>query len=95
MTLPQALGLAGDLTINGRRDNVLIYRQEGGSREVKRIDLTQTDWMNTEYFFVKPNDLIYVEPNNPKVKSAGFVSNIGTLLSVLSIILSAVVIIAR
>ena len=95
MTLPQALGLAGDLTINGRRDNVLIYRQEGGNREVKRVDLTQTDWMNTEYFFVKPNDLIYVEPNNPKVKSAGFVSNIGTLLSVLSIILSAVVIIAR
>ena len=95
MTLPQALGLAGDLTINGRRDNVLIYRQEGGSRKVKRIDLTQTDWMNTEYFFVKPNDLIYVEPNNPKVKSAGFVSNVGTLLSVLSIILSAVVIIAR
>jgi len=95
MTLPQALGLAGDLTINGRRDNVLIYRQEGGSREVKRIDLTQTDWMNTEYFFVKPNDFIYVEPNNPKVKSAGFVSNVGTLLSVLSIILSAVVIIAR
>jgi polysaccharide export outer membrane protein len=95
MTLPQALGLAGDLTINGRRDNVLIYRQEGGSRKVKRIDLTQTDWMNTEYFFVKPNDFIYVEPNNPKVKSAGFVSNVGTLLSVLSIILSAVVIIAR
>jgi polysaccharide export outer membrane protein len=95
MTLPQALGLAGDLTINGRRDNVLIYRQEGGNRKVKRIDLTQTDWMNTEYFFVKPNDLIYVEPNNPKVKSAGFVSNVGTLLSVLSIILSAVVIIAR
>ena len=95
MTLPQALGLAGDLTINGRRDNVLIYRQEGGNREVKRVDLTQTDWMNTEYFFVKPNDLIYVEPNSPKVKSAGFVSNVGTLLSVLSIILSAVVIIAR
>jgi polysaccharide export outer membrane protein len=95
MTLPQALGFAGDLTINGRRDNVLIYRQEGGNRKVKRIDLTQTDWMNTEYFFVKPNDLIYVEPNSPKVKSAGFVSNVGTLLSVLSIILSAVVIIAR
>jgi polysaccharide export outer membrane protein len=95
MTLPQAIGFAGDLTINGRRDNVLIYRQEGGNRKVKRIDLTQTDWMNTEYFFVKPNDLIYVEPNNPKVKSAGFVSNVGTLLSVLSIILTAIVIIAR
>mgnify|MGYP001027970718 FL=1 len=40
ITLPQALGLAGDLTINGRRDNILIYRQEGGERDIKRIDLT-------------------------------------------------------
>jgi len=43
ITLPQALGLAGDLTINGRRDNILIYRQEGGERDIKRIDLTQSD----------------------------------------------------
>lgn len=95
MTLPQALGLAGDLTINGRRDNIMIYRQEGGQREVKRIDLTQSDWMNSDYFFIKPNDIIYVEPNNPKVKSAGFVGNVGTLLSVVSIIFSAVVLLAR
>jgi polysaccharide export outer membrane protein len=95
MTLPQALGLAGDLTINGRRDNIMIYRQEGGQREVKRIDLTQSDWMNSDYFFIKPNDIIYVEPNNPKVKSAGFVGNVGTLLSIVSIIFSAVVLLAR
>ncbi|WP_019037420.1 polysaccharide biosynthesis/export family protein [Psychroflexus tropicus] len=95
MTLPQALGLAGDLTINARRDNIIIYRQEGEEREVKRIDLTQTDWMNTDYFFVKPNDIIYVEPNNPKVKSAGFVGNVGTLLSVVSILFSTIVLLVR
>ncbi|SDG45641.1 polysaccharide biosynthesis/export family protein [Psychroflexus sediminis] len=95
MTLPQALGLAGSLTINGRRDNIMIYRQEGDGRKVKRIDLTQTDWMNTDYFFIKPNDIIYVEPNQPKVKSAGFVGNVGTLLSVVSILFSAVVLLAR
>jgi polysaccharide export outer membrane protein len=95
MTLPQALGLAGDLTINGKRENVIIFRQEGEKREVKRIDLTQTDWVNTEYFFIKPNDIIYVEPNNPRVKSAGFVGNVGTLLSVVSIIFSAIVLLAR
>ncbi|NEV94425.1 polysaccharide export protein [Psychroflexus sp. YR1-1] len=95
LTLPQALGMAGDLTINGKRDNLLIYRQEGEGREIKRIDLTQTDWMNTKFFYVKPNDIIYVEPNNPKVKSAGFIGGVGTLLSVASILLSAVVIIFR
>lgn len=95
MTLPQALGFAGDLSINGRRDNIIIYRQEGEKREIKRIDLTQTDWMNTEYFYIRPNDIIYVEPNNPKVKSAGFIGGVGTLLSVASILLSAVIIIFR
>ncbi|MFO7744530.1 MAG: polysaccharide biosynthesis/export family protein [Psychroflexus sp.] len=95
MTLPQALGLAGDLTINGRRDNIMIYRQEGNQREVKRIDLTQSDWMNSDYFFIKPNDIIYIEPNDPRIKSAGFVGNVGTLLSVVSIIFSAVVLLAR
>lgn len=95
MTLPQALGLAGDLTINARRENILIYRQEGEQREVKRIDLTQADWMNTEYFFIKPNDVIYVEPNDPKVKSAGFIGNVGTLLSVVSILFSSIVLLTR
>lgn len=95
LTLPQALGMAGDLTINGKRDDILIYRQEGEGREIKRIDLTQTDWMNTKFFYVKPNDIIYVEPNNPKVKSAGFIGGVGTLLSVASILLSAVIIIFR
>lgn len=95
LTLPQALGMAGDLTINGKRDNILIYRQEGVSREVKRIDLTQTDWMNSDFFYIRPNDIIYVEPNKPKVKSAGFIGGVGTLLSVASIVLSAVVIIFR
>lgn len=95
ITLPQALGQAGDLNIRARRDNIMIYRQENGVREVKRIDLTQTDWMNTEYFFVKPNDIIYVEPNKPRIKSAGFITNIGSLLSVFSILLSTTLILTR
>jgi polysaccharide export outer membrane protein len=95
ITLPQALSQAGDLNIRARRDNIMIYRQENGVREVKRIDLTQTDWMNTEYFFVKPNDIIYVEPNKPQIKSAGFITNIGTLLSVFSILLSTTLILTR
>lgn len=95
ITLPQALGMAGDLTINGRRDNVTIIRHDGDERVVKRIDLTQTDWMNTPFYYVKQNDIIYVEPNDPRVKSAGFIGNVGTVISVFSIILSTVVILSR
>ena len=96
LTLPQALGMAGDLTITGRRENILLIRHNpDGEREIKRIDLTSTDWMNTDAYFIRQNDLIYVEPNQPKVKSAGFVSNVGTVSTVISIILSTVVLITR
>ncbi|MDR6301826.1 polysaccharide biosynthesis/export family protein [Mesonia maritima] len=95
VSLPQALGMAGDLTINGKRKNILIIRQTEGHQETKRIDLTQSDWLNTEYYYLKPNDIVYVEPNNPKVRSAGFIGSLGSLLSLASIMLSAAVIIFR
>jgi len=94
-TLLQALGRAGGLTINGKRKNILIIRHEDGERIAKRIDLTSSDWMNSPYYFIKQNDQIYVEPNNPQVKRAGFIGNASTVLSALSVILSAVVIIFR
>jgi polysaccharide export outer membrane protein len=93
LTLLQALGQAGDLTINGRRHDVLIVRTIGNERVVKRIDLTTSEWMNTSYYFVQQNDLIYVAPNPAKVTSAGYIGNVGTLLSVVSIIFSTLVLI--
>lgn len=94
-TLLQALGRAGGLTINGKRKNILLIRHENGERITKRIDLTSSDWMNTRFYFIKQNDQIYVEPNNPKVKRAGFITNVGTALSVFSTILSLTIIIFR
>lgn len=88
LTLLQALGMAGDLTIRGKRDNILILRTNGNERIVRRIDLTKSDWMNSPFYFVKQNDIIYVEPNNPQVKSAGFIGNVGTLISAFSFLTS-------
>ena len=95
VTLPQALALAGDLTIKGKRKNLLIFRNEDGVLTTKRIDLTQTDWMNTPYYFLKQNDMIYVQPNNARIKSAGFIGNVGSIISVMSILMSAAVLIFR
>ncbi len=95
ITLPQALGLAGDLNIHGERHNVLIIRTKGDKRIYKHIDLTQSDWMDSPYYYLKQNDIVYVQPNNPKVKTAGFIGSIGNVLSVASILLSAAVIIFR
>ncbi|QSS98004.1 polysaccharide biosynthesis/export family protein [Psychroflexus sp. ALD_RP9] len=95
VTLPQALGLAGGLTIRGQRDNIKIFRQLEDKRVVKTIDLTSVDWMNTDYYYINPNDIIYIEPNDPQIKSAGFITNVGTLLSVFSILLSTAVLLFR
>ena len=95
VTLTQALGMAGDLTIQGERKNVLIFRNNHGVITSKRIDLTSVDWMNSPYYFLKQNDMVYVEPNNPRVKSAGFIGNVGNLISVVSIVMSAAVLIFR
>jgi len=93
LTLLQAIGLAGDLTLQGRRDNILIIREKNSKRSVAHIDLTKSDWLQSEWNYIRSNDVIIVNPNNPKVKSAGFIGNLGTLLSVFSVILSTTLII--
>jgi len=95
ISIPQAIGMAGDLTIQAKRKEILLVREVNGTRTHQVIDLTQTEWMNSSSYFLKQNDLIYVTPNTAKVKSAGLIGNLGTLLSVFSILLSTAILIFR
>lgn len=70
ITLLEALGLAGDLTIYAKRSNVLIIREEENKRIVKRINLNSRDLLTSPYYYLKPNDIVYVEPDKAKVASA-------------------------
>ena len=58
--------MAGDLTVYGRRDNVLIIREDSGKREFGRIDLTNPNIMTSPYFYLQQNDLVIVEQNRKK-----------------------------
>jgi len=71
ITLVKALSIAGDLTIYGKRDNVLLIREEGGVRKTRHIDLTSSDFLNSDFYYLKPNDLVYVEPNKTKIAVSG------------------------
>lgn len=93
LTLLQALGLAGDLTINGVRKKITIIRTENGKQSYATIDLTKNDWFKSPYYFVKPNDVIVVDPNIAKVKSSGIIGNPGNLISVISVLLSSIILI--
>ena len=95
ITLPQALGYAGDLIITGKRKEVLLIREENGLRTMHNIDLTTTRWFDSPYYYIQPNDIIVVNPNSTKVKTAGFIGNASLVLTIASLILSSVVIISR
>lgn len=90
ISLLQAIGYAGDLTINGKRQDVLVIRQENDTKTYMMIDLTSRNWLSSPYYYVKPNDVIYVNPNGPKIKSAGYVGNLGTFFTIFSTALSTI-----
>lgn len=87
ISLLEALGLAGDMTIFARRDNVLVIREEAGKRITKRLDLTSRDLFNSPYYYLKSNDIVYVEPGKAKAATA---SNAKTWLPVIMSALSFV-----
>jgi polysaccharide export outer membrane protein len=70
ITMLEALSLAGDITIYGRRDNVLLIREVNGQRTFTRIDLTNRDLFRSPNYYLHPNDVIYVEPGRARVASA-------------------------
>ena len=94
-TLLQALGLAGDLTIYGKRNDITIIREEKGLKKSASIDLTSEKFMNSEFYFLKQNDVIIVHPNNAQVQSAGFNRNAPLFVSIASLLLSIIVILER
>lgn len=95
ITVLQALGYAGDLTINGKRDDIIITRDVNGVRQISHIDLTSTEFMNSEYYYIKPNDNIIVNQNDPRVKQSGYIGNVGTVLSVVSFALTLTILLSR
>src|SRR5674476_1082216 len=69
ISLIKAIGLAGDLTIYGKRENVLLIRDENGVKKTRHINLNSSNFFNSPYYYLQPNDVVYVEPNKDKVAS--------------------------
>lgn len=87
ISLLKAIGLAGDLTIYGKRENVLLIREENGEKKTRHIDLNSSNFFNSPYYYLQPNDVIYVQPNKAKVASAGRTQQLlPIILSSLSIV---------
>lgn len=68
INLLEALGMAGDMTVYGKRENVLVIREINGERSMVRLNLNQQEVFQSPYFHLKQNDVIYVEPDKSKEK---------------------------
>lgn len=96
ISLLKALGLAGDLTIYGKRENVLLIREEGGKKMTRKVDLTSPDFFKSPYYYLEPNDVVYVAPNKNKIRQATVNTQmIPIILSSLSLAIIAVDRLAR
>ena len=95
VTLLEALSMAGDLTIYGRRDNILVIRDLDGKKSFNRVDITSADFINSPYFYLTQNDQIVVEPNKTRINASVIGPNTGVILSAISILISITVILLR
>jgi polysaccharide export outer membrane protein len=84
ISLIQALGLAGDLTIYGKRDNIFLIREVDGKKRYAKYDLTSINVVNSPVYYLSQNDIIYVEPNNARIKTSSYNPNTGVLISAIS-----------
>ena len=88
LTLLQALGYAGDLTIEGKRKNITLIRELNGIRYARKLDLTSKDILDNSSYYIQNNDVIIVNPNYNRIKSAGFIGSPQSIASISSILLS-------
>jgi len=91
----EAIGLAGDLTIYGKRKNILVIREEEGVKKKYIIDITNTDFMNSPVYFLNQNDVIYVEPNQSKINSSSVSPSAGIFIAVASLIITTINLISK
>lgn len=95
ITLPEAIGLAGDFTLDGNRKDITVIREEDGKRKVAHIDFTKSDFFTTDYYYLKQNDVVYIAPTTKGVKKTGFIPDVPALLSLFTVVLSSVILLTR
>lgn len=95
VTVLEALGMAGDLTIRGVRENVMLIREVDGQKTMHRLDLTKQNTLNSPYYYLAQNDVIYVEPNQAQINSSKLGANTNIIISISSLLITVISILTR
>ena len=95
LTLLEAITQAGDLTLYGKRENILLIRDFQGTKSYNRIDITKADFVNSPFYYLDQNDVIYVEPRKAKIDSTAIGGNVVTIISILSFLITTTLILTK
>lgn len=94
-TLLEALGMAGDLTIYGNRKNILLVRETNGVKSLNRLDITQSNFITSPFYYLAQNDVIYVEPNKTRINTSVIGPNVTVGISIVSLLVTLIVLVTR
>lgn len=94
VTVADALAKAGDLTIYGKRDNVIVWREENGVMTYHKLNLKDSKSLSSPYYYLRQNDMIYVEPSDAREGQGDYNENNAFKVNVVSAIVSGVSVIA-
>ena len=92
ISILEALGLAGDLTVKGVRTNVMVIRDFDGTKVYTRIDLTKKEAMSSPVYYLTQNDVVYVEPNKSAITASSLDNRASIAISIASILVTSTVI---
>ena len=98
VTVLDAIGLAGDLSVYGKRNNIRVIRTSGGNRQTGTLDLNKGDIFDSPFFYLRQNDIVYVEMNEKKLPNSdqaslrrvsialGIISALGVVISTINVL---------
>jgi polysaccharide export outer membrane protein len=95
ITILDALALAGDINISGKRDNILIIREEDNQKVQYRVDIRSNQLLTSPVYYLQQNDVVYVEPNYARIQSASANSNTSLFISITTAIVALATLLIR
>ena len=95
ITLLQALSMAEDMTIYGKRSHVVVIREQDGQRTFNVVDMSSSEFMNSDFYYLAQNDVVYVEPNKTRINSSVLGLDTSTILSAISVTITVIALLLK
>ncbi len=95
ITILEALSSAGDMTVFGKRKDVMVIREDASGKKYFKVDFTSSEFIKSPYYYLQQNDVVIVSPNKTQVQSSAFGRNTSALVSIAGVLISVITLLTR